>query len=639
MDAKMPNDDGDSPGGAEPRHGAASPSADVLSSVATQYADIDASGPARVLLAQVLAATLVAFTDTRAVRDPLPETAPGSPEEALAVLAGLDHLRASLAAVDATWQVAAEQRIRAADRDRGIPASKQGKGANQELGLARRVSPAASAFSLASARRLTQHMPGMVDSLWEGSVAEQQASVVAAALAGASPDTCARIDEMIHENPHLLEGKGKKRLRSDIDKLIQKLEPETSRARAERAARARHVTMTPLADGMARVTAVLRGIDAAGMMRALAAKARSLKAAGDRTPAPALEADLMVDVILHPHPHPHLHPTELQERSSSDSQERTSEESPDHGDAQSQAPTTSAPRQPRPTPNLDIGIVITDTALLGRDGDAECAQLEGYGTIPAHIVSDTLLGRPPGQVQPAAELHPDDEVSAVFRRLYTSPRTGELVAMESQARAFPAGLARMIRWRDTTCRTPWCNAVIRQSDHVIPYHRGGPTSFANGQGLCVRCNLLKELGLWVLTAVTSVEGDDIGDVDGRVATTAITPNPVTPSRVEPSPAEPIRVRPSPVEPSPAESSPRPQAAPRTRGTAASQRENSWPSQSPPAAWIWTSPHGAQGISPTPPLVAPHTSTAEDRPSDEGGSDQPKGQAADPPDAPGPASPA
>ena len=638
----MPNDDGDSPGGAEPRREAASPSTDVLTSVATQYADIDASGPARILLAQVLAATLVAFTDTRAVRDPLPETAPGSPEEALAVLAGLDHLRASLAAVDATWQVAAEQRIRAADRGRGIPVSKQGKGANQELGLARRISPAASAFSLASARRLTQHMPGMVDSLWEGSVAEQQASVVAAALAGASPDTCARIDKMIQENPHLLEGKGQKRLRSDIDKLIQKLEPETSRARAERAARARHVTMTPLADGMARVTAVLRGIDAAGMMRALATKARSLKAAGDRNPAPALEADLMVDAILHPHPHPH--PTELQERSSSDSQERTSEEPPEHGDAQSPAPMTSAPRRPRPTPTLDIGIVITDTALLGRDGDAECAQLEGYGTIPAHIVSDTLLGRPPGQVQPAAELHPDDEVSAVFRRLYTSPRTGELVAMESQARAFPAGLARMIRWRDTTCRTPWCNAVIRHSDHVIPYHRGGPTSLANGQGLCVRCNLLKELGLWVLTAVTSVEGDDIGDVHGGVATTAITPNPATPNPVEPNRAEPSPVEPSPVEPgpaesSPAESSPNLQAAPRQRGAAASQGQKSWPSQSPPAAWIWTSPHGAQGISPTPPLLAPHTSTAEDRVSGEGGSDQPKGQTADPPDAPGPASPA
>src|SRR5699024_5394404 len=58
------------------------------------------------------------------------------------------------------------------------------------------------------------------------------------------------------------------------------------------------------------------------------------------------------------------------------------------------------------------------------------------------------------------------------------------------------------RWRDSTCRTPWCNARIRHSDHVVPYHRGGPTSYANGQGLCVRCNLLKEHGLWLLEVLT-----------------------------------------------------------------------------------------------------------------------------------------
>src|SRR5699024_12065634 len=68
-----------------------------------------------------------------------------------------------------------------------------------------------------------------------------------------------------------------------------RLAPETSRDRAERAARERHVTMTPLADGMARVTAVLRGIDAVGMMKTLDAGARSLRAAGEKTSASALE--------------------------------------------------------------------------------------------------------------------------------------------------------------------------------------------------------------------------------------------------------------------------------------------------------------------------------------------------------------
>lgn len=576
MEPTTPNDDGEAPGGEAPgghdlRREVASPPEDALTSVAARFAGIEASTSARTLLAQVLAAALSAFTATRSVRDPLPDTAPGSPQEALAAVAGIDHLRASLTAVDATWQVAAEKRIREVDRGLGMPESTQGRGASHELALARRISPAASSLSLASARRLCQYMPRMIDHLWDGTVAEQQVSVVAAALDGASPETCARIDEMLHEQPLTLEGKGRKRLRSDIEEMIQRLEPETSRERAERAARARHVTMTPLADGMARVSAVLRAIDAAGMMQTLTTRAQSLKAAGERSPVPALEADLLVDAIIHPESGFVAAPT---------------------APAAPAAPAAREPSRPRTTPGLDIGIVITDTALLGREDDAECAQLEGYGAIPAHIVTDTLLGKPPGQLRPAEEPHPDDEVSAVFRRLYASPRTGELIAMESQARAFPAGLARMIRWRDTTCRSPWCNAKIRQSDHVIPHHEGGPTDYANGQGLCVRCNLLKEHGLWVLTPLGPAEADAAHD--GMQGATTASPG-RTPSSV--STASPSRT---------------PSRIPRTTTRASEPASKPGRPQSPPAAWAWTSPHGAQGISPTPPLLTPRPPTTEDK---------------------------
>src|SRR5699024_4358542 len=135
----------------------------------------------------------------------------------------------------------------------------------------------------------------------------------------------------------------------------------------------------------------------------------------------------------------------------------------------------STPKHPRLRPGLDVGIVITDTALWGPEDDTETATLEGYGTIPAHIVRDTLLGRPPGHLRASeVEQHPDEAVSAFLPRLHPRPRTGELIAMESRARAFPAGLSRMIRWPDSTCRTPWCNARIRHSDHVVPHHRGDP---------------------------------------------------------------------------------------------------------------------------------------------------------------------
>jgi hypothetical protein len=54
----------------------------------------------------------------------------------------------------------------------------------------------------------------------------------------------------------------------------------------------------------------------------------------------------------------------------------------------------------------------------------------------------------------------------------------------------------VIRTRDEVCRTPWCGAPIRHADHVVPAHAAGATSAANGQGLCERCNQVKEAPGW-----------------------------------------------------------------------------------------------------------------------------------------------
>lgn len=464
---------------------------DALDRAAAQLAGLEAAASARGVLAEILVATLSAVTRTRSTRDPLPETAPGSAEEALAVLAGLDHLRSSLAALDASWQVEAERRRARSDSDRGVPAARRGRGASNEIALARRVSPSSGSCSLAAARRLVAQLPGTTSVLRSGRLTAEQASTAATALDGASPETCARIDRLITEDPEVLQGRGRRRLASDLRAMIQQLEPGGSRGRAERAARARHVTMTPLADGMARLSAVLPGLDATSVMQLLEARSASQRAAGSRTPARALEADLLVDAVL-----------------------------------RAGATTGDGPAAPSPRPRLDLGVVITDTALLERGDESECALLEGYGSIPAHVITDTLQGRPPGRIvdgpdhaRPRAPgsapvparhrdpdgvldqsgKHPDHEAAAVFRQLYRCPSGRQLVAMESRARAFPVGLSRLIRWRDVTCRTPWCNAVIRQIDHVLPHHRGGPTSLENGQGLCVRCNLAKEHGLWEVT--------------------------------------------------------------------------------------------------------------------------------------------
>ncbi|WP_229052304.1 HNH endonuclease signature motif containing protein [Aeromicrobium sp. Leaf350] len=50
------------------------------------------------------------------------------------------------------------------------------------------------------------------------------------------------------------------------------------------------------------------------------------------------------------------------------------------------------------------------------------------------------------------------------------------------------------------CRQPGCSCRIREIDHIRPHRNGGPTTEANGQGLCRMSNLVKELPGWSVHA-------------------------------------------------------------------------------------------------------------------------------------------
>ena len=124
---------------------------------------------------------------------------------------------------------------------------------------------------------------------------------------------------------------------------------------------------------------------------------------------------------------------------------------------------------------------MTDRTLF--QGDSEPARLAGYGIVPAEWARKA--------VRVGAEADAG-ELNIWLRRLYTAPRTGELLAMDSIARIFPTGLRRFLHVRDDTCRTPYCDAPIRHHDHITPWHQDGPTTSTNGQGLCEACNHTKE---------------------------------------------------------------------------------------------------------------------------------------------------
>jgi 5-methylcytosine-specific restriction endonuclease McrA len=141
---------------------------------------------------------------------------------------------------------------------------------------------------------------------------------------------------------------------------------------------------------------------------------------------------------------------------------------------------------------VTINVVISDATLLG--GGHESATVldhrgRGYGSIPAQVARNLI----------ANSLNTS---SVWLRRLYANP-AGDLVAATSRQRFFADGLAAMLSIRDQgLCRTPGCDAVIRDLDHVTPYADGGQTTLSNGAGLCRRCNQAKETLGWTATTHT-----------------------------------------------------------------------------------------------------------------------------------------
>ncbi|GAB3495841.1 HNH endonuclease [Flexivirga lutea] len=105
------------------------------------------------------------------------------------------------------------------------------------------------------------------------------------------------------------------------------------------------------------------------------------------------------------------------------------------------------------------------------------AEIPGYGPVPADLVRAWAT---------------DPSKVVQVRRLFAYPGTGDLVGMESTSRCYTGLLADFIALRDRTCRTPYCDAPIRHTDHITAHTEGGATTERNAQGLCERCNYTKE---------------------------------------------------------------------------------------------------------------------------------------------------
>lgn len=330
-----------------------------------------------------------------------------------------------------------------------VPPARRGQGVGSMVARARRESPHRGQRHLGLARIVQRELPHTWAAWRSGRITEWRATVVARETACLSLEHRLAIDELLGADPDAFEAMSDREVVGRAQSEAARLDAEAVTARRRKAESERRVSIRPAPDTMVWLSALLPVAEGVAAYAALTRHADSARAEGDPRTKGQFMADELVRRVL-------------------------GSMGSDGADV-----TTSSERS---APSVDLNLVMSHEALLGTADDE--ARLAGFGPIPAELAREIV----------ARALGAGEEVW--LRRLYASPTTGELVAMDSRARLFPASLARLIKLRDQFCRTPWCDAPIRHVDHVVPHGADGPTSATNGQGLCEACNYAKEAPRW-----------------------------------------------------------------------------------------------------------------------------------------------
>lgn len=370
-------------------------------------------------------------------------------------LRALESLKAAAAAAQAREMVTfadsqidaqAAQGVRPADLGRGVPS---------QIGLACRQSPFRAARMLGTARSLLTDLPETFAALSRGETTEFRATLVARETACLKPEDRRRVDAELGPRLHEL---GDRATEAEARRWVCRLDNAAAARRAAKAEGDRCVTIRPAPDTMTYLTGLLPVKDGVSVYAALDAAATAATTRGDTRSRGQIMADTLVDRVT------------------------------------GRAAAGTFPR-------VEIGLVMTDRALLG--GEDEPAMVTGYGPVPADVARRWVLwllreraDESSSEGMPERESVGESEGLVWLRRLFTSPDGRRLVGMDSRRRLFSGKLRRLIEFRDQRCTTPFCGAPIRQIDHIEPARRDGRTSYANGRACCARCNQAKEAPGW-----------------------------------------------------------------------------------------------------------------------------------------------
>ncbi len=359
---------------------------------------------------------------------------PGSDTDRIDRIAAFERARGAVAAAQQAEMVAfARSQVEAHIADGTLDPKTVGRGIGDQIGLACRVSPFHGSRRLGIARALQFDLPGVRALLAAGRVSEDVAAIVVSETRHLDGERRRLVDKQLCAAEFDTLSVGR------AAALVRRFAYEADRAgyvaRGRTARSDRRVGLRPAPDTMSVLSGLLPVEQGVACLAALRRHTDTVVAAGDTRTRDQIMADTLVERVT----------------------------------GQAQAADV----------NVEVGIVLPAEALLDPEA-AGAAEVTGYGPIPAGIAHD-VLGDTRGQ--------------RWWRRLFTAP-VG-LVGGDPRRRSFDGVLAHLIRVRDGgRCRDPFCDAPIRHLDHIHPHRAGGPTSLANGRGVCARGNYVREMPGW-----------------------------------------------------------------------------------------------------------------------------------------------
>ena len=305
-------------------------------------------------------------------------------------------------------------------------------------------------------------------------------------------------------------------LKAALARAVIAADPDGAEQRHRQARRDRRVVITPEADGMASLWALLTATQAAGAFTWLTRLARGLGADDPRS-MDTRRADILAALLSgQPVTNPDTGTTPdattpdaatpadaTDDDSTGDTPTGEADTAPGDGDGESEGgagdgrATGGSPDRPddvsdsnggpggavvtagpgRPIQPVNPGkpliqVVIPYSTLIGADDQP--AELVGVGPIPASLARETAA-------------------NGIWRRLITDPLSGTLLDHGRTTYHPPAGLADHIRARDVHCRFVGCRrrAADAELDHITAWSDGGTTSEPNLAAYCTHHHRLK----------------------------------------------------------------------------------------------------------------------------------------------------